>query len=194
MLVFGQQAGNGHVIPGSRAPGAGSWPVGRGNGHRKNVRHTLGGRYSANVHGAEVLAGIAAHRRSIGKGRRLQHWVLHDAAVRGGIRSGRADHVGAGAPNLLKLSWRHIRSIVGSDGSPELLAASLVNGTKAVCVDYLWLVNNLSVDAQAIVRFGRLSRSHGPRLRKENLVLATTRRRANRSGPDVWAATGIAQR
>jgi hypothetical protein len=54
------------------------------------------------------------------------------------------------APDLFELSRRNVGTIVGSDGRPKLLATSLVDGAKTVCVDNFGLVGNLSVDAKAV--------------------------------------------
>jgi len=102
--------------------------------------------------------------RAVRERRWLEHRVVHHGAIGRIVRSRRADSLGAGAPDLLKLVGRNISAVVGSNGSPELLAASLVDGTKAVGVDNLGLVGDLGVDSEGVVWLGGLAGSHGARL------------------------------
>jgi hypothetical protein len=101
---------------------------------------------------------------------------VHDAAIRGSIRGGRANSIGAIAPDLLKLSRRNIGTVVSSNRSPELLAASFVDGTKTVGIDNLGLVSDLSVDAETVVWFRRATRGKSARLGEKDLVLRTAGR------------------
>ena len=124
------------------------------------------------VHGAVVLGWLALSRRDIGLIRRwLKDRVVNDATVWRGIGCGWANTTGTVAPDLFELSGRNIGAIVGSDGRPELLAASLVDGAKTVCVDDLGLVGDLSVDAKTIEGLRRRARSQSTRLGQKNLVL-----------------------
>lgn len=140
-----------------------------------------------------MLGRLAEGRRGIRReGRGLQHWVVHDAAIGRGIWGKRADSiVGAIAPDLFKLSGGDIRTIVSGDGSPELVAARLVDGAETVSVNHFALVSDLSVDTKAIVGLGRSTRSQSARLGEENLVLGAAGRGGDGSRPDVGAA-GIA--
>jgi hypothetical protein len=113
---------------------------------------------------------------------------VHDAAIRGSIRGGRANSIGAIAPDLLKLSRRNIGTVVSSNRSPELLAASFVDGTKTVGVDNLGLVSDLSVDAETVVWFRRATRGKSARLGEKDLVLRTAGRVWYRASTDMGAA------
>jgi hypothetical protein len=91
-----------------------------------------------------VLGRLAISRRDERReGRWLEDGVHHDAAIGRSVGSGRADSAGAVAPDLLELSRRDIRTVVGSDGSPELLAAGFVDGAEAVSVDGWWATSVL---------------------------------------------------
>jgi hypothetical protein len=137
---------------------------------------------------------VVADWRTIREGRRFKYRIVHGRAVGRGVGGRRADSIGPGTPDLLELSGRNIGTVIGSNGSPELLAASLVNGTETVGIDNLGLVGYLGVDAESIERLGRFAGGHGARLGKEDLVLTAARRSADRSGSDVRAAASVAQR
>jgi hypothetical protein len=102
-----------------------------------------------------MLGRLAVCGRHILEWRRLEHRVVHDVAVRGGVRCGRADSAGAMAPNVLELSGGNIGTVVGGNRGPELVAAGLVDVTKAVGVDDLGLMSDLGVDAQSVERLWR---------------------------------------
>lgn len=170
VLILGQQARNGNIVPRGRAPGAAPLSRCRGNWHGEHVWHSLRSRDRGDAHGAVVLVW-----RRVREGRGLERGIVHDAAIGRGVGSRRADRVGARAPNLLELSGSDIGTIVSGNGSPELLAASLVDGTKAVSVDDLGLMSHLGVDAESIVGLGRVSGGKRAWLGEENLVLITAR-------------------
>lgn len=113
-----------------------------------------------------MLGWLAVGRRSVRKGRWLQNRIVHNATIRRGLRGRWADSAGAVTPNVFELGGRHVRTVVGSNGGPELLTTGLVDGTEAVGVDNLGLVSHLGVDAQGIVWLGRSARSQSARLRK----------------------------
>jgi hypothetical protein len=118
------------------------------------------------------VLGLTVSRRQVWNGGGLENRVVHDAAIRGRIRGWWADGLGAVAPDLLELGRRDISAVVRSDGRPELLATSLVDGTESVSIDNAWLVGNLSVDTETVVGLGRTLGCESTRLGKENLVLA----------------------
>jgi hypothetical protein len=119
---------------------------------------------------------------------------MHDTAVRRCVRGGRAHSMGARAPDLLELSGGDISAIVSSNGGPELLTTSLVNGAKAVGVDNLRLVGYFSVDTKSIIGFGGVSRSKGTRFWEQDLVLVAARRSADRSCSPMRGTASIAHR
>jgi hypothetical protein len=100
---------------------------------------------------------------------------VHDASIGRGIGGRRADSVGSVAPNLFELGGRDIRTVVGSDSSPELLAAGLVDGAEAVGVDDLGLMSYFGVDAETVVRLWRSTGRNGTGLGKKDLVLRSAR-------------------
>jgi hypothetical protein len=118
------------------------------------------------------VLGLAVSRRQVWDGRRLEHRVVHDAAIWGRIRGWWANGTRAAAPDLLELGRRHISAVVSSDGGPKLLATSLVDGTESVSIDDAWLVGNLSVDAETIMRLGRALRCESAGLGKQDSVLS----------------------
>lgn len=189
VLVFGQQTRDGDIVARSRAPCASSGPSNGRNRHGKHIWQTLRSRNSANiVQGAEVLS-VVADGRHVGEGRRLEHGVVHNAAVRGGIRCWRSDAIGTCAPNLLKLSRRNVGSVIGSNSGPELLATRLVDCAKTVGVDSLGLGDHLGVDSESVVRLRRFPGSHGTGLREQDFVLAAVGRGADGHGPHMGAAS-----
>jgi hypothetical protein len=134
-----------------------------------------------------VLGGFAVHRGCILERRWLERWVDHDATVGRGIGGGRADSTRAMAPNLLKLSRRDIRTVVGSNSSPELIAASLVDGAKAISVNDLGLVSYFGVDAKSIEWLRGTLGCEGAWLGQENLVLGSARGGGHGHGSNVRA-------
>jgi hypothetical protein len=141
-----------------------------------------------------VLGGLALSRRDVGwEGRRLEHGVVHDATIGRGIRSRRADSVGTIAPDLLELGGGDIGTIVGSNGSPELLTASFVNGAEAVSVDNLGLMSHFGVDAKTIEGLRRSTRSKSAGLGEENLVLGAAWRGSHGVGVSM-GTTSVAHR
>jgi hypothetical protein len=173
VLVLGEEAGNRHVIPRSRAPGACASTSGRRDRHRKHVGHAIQTGSSASVHGAVVL-GLAVGGRGKLESRRLENRVVHHAAIRRCVGSGRADAAGAAAPDLFELCRRDVGTIISGNGRPELLTARLIDSTKSLGVDDTRMVSDFGVDAKSIVGLGRALRSKCARLRKKNLVLAAT--------------------
>jgi hypothetical protein len=173
VLVLGEEAGNRHVIPRSRAPGACASTSGRRDRHRKHVGHAIQTGSSASVHGAVVL-GLAVGGRGKLESRRLENRVVHHAAIRRCVGSGRADAAGAAAPDLFELCRRDVGTIISGNGRPELLTARLIDSTKSLGVDDTRIVSDFGVDAKSIVGLGRALRSKCARLRKKNLVLAAT--------------------
>jgi hypothetical protein len=191
VAVLGEQAGNGHVVPGRRAPGAGTRPPGRGDGHRQHVGHAVWGRGCADGRGgrSDARHGAVVPGNLIGDGRRVveacgldggQHGVLQHGAVGGSLGGRGADGVCAGAPNLLKLCGGDVGAIVGCNRRPELLAAGLVDGTETLRVDGLGAVVHIGVDAQAVVRLRRALGGQGAGLGKQDLVLAAAGRGRSR--------------
>jgi hypothetical protein len=173
VLVLGEEAGNGHVIPRSRAPGACASTSGRRDRHRKHVGHAIQTGSSASVHGA-VMLGLTVSGRGELESRRLENRVVHHAAIRRCVRSGRAHAAGAAAPDLFELCRRDVGTIISGNGRPELLTARLIDSTKSLGVDDTRMVSDFGVDAKSIVGLGRALRSKCARLRKKNLVLAAT--------------------
>jgi hypothetical protein len=110
---------------------------------------------------------------------------VHVAAIRRCVRSRRTNTGGTVAPNFLQLSGGDVRTVVSGNGSPELVATSLVDGAEAVGIDDLGLVCNLGVDTEPVEWLGRALGSKRAGLREENLVLSTSRRGSNRRGPDM---------
>jgi hypothetical protein len=100
--------------------------------------------------------------------------------------------MGTRAPDLLELGRRNIGAVVRSDGSPELLTASLVDGAKALSVDDLWLVSDLGVDAKGVEGLWRVAGSEWARLWQEDLVLVAPRRGSDGSSSVLGAASGVA--
>jgi hypothetical protein len=190
--VIVEQASDRHVIPGSRAPSTSPWAAGRRHRHGQYIWHALRNRGSANVvlgHGAAVLGWLALGWRDVGLVRgRLENGVVHDATIRRGIRRRRTNSIGAVAPDLLELGRRDVGTVVGSNSSPELLAASLVDGAKAVSINNLWLVSNLGVNTETIERLRRAARGKSARLGEEDLVLRTAGRVGYRASTDMRAA------
>lgn len=136
-----------------------------------------------------MLGWLALGRGSIGLERsRLEDGVVHDGTVRRGIGCRRANGVGAAAPDLLELGRGDIRTVVSSNSGPELLAASLVDGAKAIGIDNLWLVSNLGVNAETIVWLRRTTGGKSARLGEENLVLRAAGRVGYRASTDMRAA------
>ena len=171
VLVLSEEAGNGHVIPRGRAPGACASTSGRRNRHREHVGHAIQTGSSASVHGAVVL-GLTVGGR--GELVRLENRVVHDAAIRRCVRSGRAHAAGAAAPDLFELCRRDVGAIIGGNSRPELLTARLIDSTKSLGVDDTRMVSDFGVDAKSIVGLGRALGSKCARLRKKNFVLAAT--------------------
>jgi hypothetical protein len=114
---------------------------------------------------------------------------VHDAAIGRGIGGRRADSVGSVAPNLLKLGGRDIRTVVGSDSSPELLAAGLVDGAEAVGVDDLGLMSYFGVDAETVIRLRRSMGRKGTGLGKKDLVLRSAWRGGDGVGTNMRTAS-----
>lgn len=136
-----------------------------------------------------MLGWLAVGRRDVAReGRGLEHGVVHDATIGRGIGSRRADSVGTVAPDLLELGGGNIRTVVGSDGSPELLAAGFVDGAETVSVNDLGLVGHFGVDTETVVRLRGSTGSKGAGLGKEDLVLGA----AGRGGDGVGADMGTA--
>jgi hypothetical protein len=106
----------------------------------------------------------------------LEHRIAHDGAVGRRVRSRGTDSTGAVAPNLFELSGGDVRTVISSNGSPELLATSFVDGAEAVGVDDFRLVSDFGVDAEAVVGLRRFTRSKGAWLGEENLVLGSAGR------------------
>jgi hypothetical protein len=125
--------------------------------------------------------------RNILERRRLEHGVVHQAAIRRGVGGRGTDSAGAVAPNLLKLSRGNIGAVVGGNGGPELVAARLVDGAEAVRVDNLGLVRYFGVDAKSVERLRGSLGSKSARLGQEDLVLGTRRGSADGRGPNVGA-------
>ena len=192
MLVLGQKARNGHIVPRCRAPCAGSGSTDGRDRHRQHIRHTIGSGNSADVHVAEVLAGVVVNRGTVGKRRRFQDRDVHHAAIRRSIRGRRTDRIGTRTPDFLELGRRNIGTVISSNRSPELLTASFVDGPKTVSVNDLGLVCHTGVDSETVVRLGRVTRCHGAWLGKEDLVLVATGRGAHRSRSYMRAAAGVA--
>lgn len=190
MLVLGQEARNGHVVPRGRAPRTGPGSADGRDGHGKDIRHALGSRNGAHVHGAVMFDAVVCDG-GVGEGRGFQHRVVHEATVGRSIRRRRTNRVGTRTPDFLELGRGNVGTVVGGDGGPELLAARLVDGTETVGVDDLGLVSDTGVDAEGVVRLGRLAGGHGTRLGEEDLVLVAAGRVAYRSGPRERAA-GVA--
>jgi hypothetical protein len=103
--VIVEQAGNGHVIPGRRAPSAGPLAAGRRHGHGEHVWQALRCRDGGDGHGAVVLRRLAVDGRDVLEMRRLEGRVVHQAAIWGRVWRRRADTSGAVAPDLLELGW-----------------------------------------------------------------------------------------
>jgi hypothetical protein len=139
-------------------------------------------------HWAVMLRRLAVCGRHILEWRGLEHRVVHDVAVGGGVRCRRAYSAGAMAPNVLELSGRNIGTVVGGNGGPELVAAGLVDVTKAVGVDDLGLMSDLGVDAQSVERLWRAMWGQRARLGQKDLVLNTSRGVGNRSRSNMRAA------
>jgi hypothetical protein len=123
--------------------------------------------------------------RNILERRRLEHGVVHQAAIRRGVGGRGTDSAGAVAPNLLKLARGNVGAVVGSNGGPELVAARLVDGAEAVRVDNLGLVRDFGVDAKSVKRLRGSLGSKSARLGQEDLVLGARGRGADGRGPDV---------
>jgi hypothetical protein len=96
---------------------------------------------------------------------------VDDAAIRGSVGSRGADTGRAIAPDLLELSRRNIGTVVSGNSSPELVAASLVNGAKAVGVNNLGLVCYFGIDTEPIERFRGALRGKSARFGQKDLVL-----------------------
>ena len=92
------------------------------------------------------------------------------------------------APDLLKLCRGDVGAVVSRDRGPELIATSLVDGTKAVGINGLGLVHDLGVESEPAKRLGRLAWRMGAGLGQQNLVLGSARRRGKRSGSHMRAA------
>jgi hypothetical protein len=202
VAVLGEQAGNGHVVPGRRAPGAGTRPPGRGDGHGQHVGHAVWGRGCADGrggrgdarHGAVVPGCLAGGGRRVVEAGGLeggQHGVLQHGAVGRGLGGRGADGVCAGAPDLLELAGGHVGAIVGCNRRPELLAAGLVDGAETLRVDGLGAVVDIGVDAQAVVRLRRALRGQGAGLGEQDLVLAATGRGCSRDRAHVVATVEV---
>jgi hypothetical protein len=140
-----------------------------------------------------VLGGLAVDGRNVLKRRRLEHGVVHQAAIRRRVGGRGTDGAGTVTPNLLELGRGNIGTVVGGNGGPELVAARLVDGAEAVRVDNLGLMRYFRVDAKSVERLRGSLGSKSARLGQENLVLSACRRGADGRRPDV-GATVVAHR